>query len=144
MSSLIPALSEKARLEIRKKVYENDEDIEFELTPRDCERAFQDLFDLEKYPITWEQLFDFCENHPCMNKNQFYAHGTEFIYRKDGADGFLIIGSIHFNYYPPYAPKKLFEGTIIDTLNRIAKVTEMDLIIIIGDIHGWWEKPRTY
>lgn len=147
MASLIPALSEKAKhklLDSLPRIAKEDLD---ENTFR-CGfmffEAFQDLFDLEKYPITWEQLFDFCENHPCMSVNDFYAHGTEFIYRKDGDDGYLKIGSIHFNYYPPYTPKRLFEGTVLDTLKRIARVAELDLFIIIGEIHDWWEKPQTY
>lgn len=134
MASLIPALSEKAKEEIERNV-------PYELRALDSIEAFQDLFDLEKHPITWEQLFDFCENHPCMSVNDFYAHGTEFLYRKNGDDGFLKLGSIHFNYY---FDRKMIEGTIMDTIKRIATVTGMDIFIIIGDIHGWWEKPQTY
>lgn len=122
--TLIPALSEKAKHEIERNVF-------VELKTFDSIEAFQDLFDLEKYPITWEQLFGYIKNIKSdrleINKDHaiitFYEGGES--YKKYLTERNDINESIH----------------CLVALFASIKVTHM---IVIGDIHGWWEKPQTY
>lgn len=102
MSSLIPALSDKARLEIAH--IQTDR-----YNPLGSFEAFQDLFDLDKYPITWEQLSNFFRDH-------------------------------HPNIDLGDAIKNNREPVIV----HVARAVNARDIDIIGDIHGWWEKPQTY
>lgn len=126
MASLIPALSNKAKEEISKKIdwFDKPDLVQYE-------HAFQDLFDLEKHPMTWEQLFEYIKKLKSyrleINKDHaiitFYEDGDS--YKKYLTERNDINESLH----------------CLVALFASIKVTHM---ILIGDIHGWWEKPQTY
>lgn len=125
MASLIPALSNKAKLEIAH--IQTDR-----YNPLGSFEAFQDLFDLEKYPITWEQLLDYINTH---HKDSDYLRVKE--------DYFTIYD--HHDDGEPYSQDYTERNTTMDImLYLIAMTLGIRDIDIIGDIHGWWEKPQTY
>ena len=132
MASLIPALSEKAKQEITKNINYHPI-LGTSSTPVwDIIEAFQDLCDLEKYPITWEELFEYLEN----------------------IDGDIVLGDQEITLYTfehqDCSEYKAVGVTytsscnIIELLRHLSITLVMDVFIIIGDIHGWWEKPQTY
>lgn len=130
--ALIPALSEKAKEEIERNV-------PYELRALDSIEAFQDLFDLEKHPITWEQLFEFCTTQnkhyvdtKCFDDGSKYIRA--FIYFPPDNEGYSECDYQHLG----------IENTASEILVALSKSLGIDVIIIIGDIHGWWEKPQTY
>ena len=132
MASLIPALSEKARIEIAHMQTDR-------FNPLGSFEAFQDLFDLEKYPITNDMIVSYLENHP-------KARGGR--YSKPFQDAYSFC---HESYplvdYDPLCcviSNADLEMGILEQLLIIKEWFDIDLFILIGDIHGWWEKPQTY
>lgn len=128
MASLIPALSEKAQDELLTNLPRIAKEDLDENTFRcgfmflDC---FQDLFDLEKYPITWEQLCEYLSKSPYYERAEAGSHVF-----------FRCLGWKH---------KSITKTTNIAwVLKRLINLTGKRDIDIIGDIHGWWEKPQTY
>jgi hypothetical protein len=128
MASLIPALSDKAKQELKVIAYNKKQSLNVQLSMNDGIEAFQDLFDLEKYPITWEMLFEYSKKARLIirqreNERDFIIPRAE----KDGGD----------------VPIWQHDG-IRKAIHLISIHKWIDRIIIIGDIHGWWEKPQTY
>lgn len=93
--------------------------------------AYNALFDLEKHPITHDMLFEYlrdegfrdrCPNKkvPSTKENWSFDMGNGCVYGH--ADSWMDINSI---------------------LNEISSYEPKDKIIIIGEIHGWWEKGVT-
>lgn len=125
MASLIPALSEKAKQEITKNINYHPI-LGTSSTPVwDIIEAFQDLFDLEKYPITWERL------------SEYLSKSTHYERAEAGSNVFFRC------LYQKY--KSITKTTDIAwVLKQLMKLTGKRDIDIIGDIHGWWEKPQTY
>lgn len=137
MVSLIPALSEKAKLEIVRSClhprdwgYSDEVEIYFDKAINCISQAFQDLFDLEKYPITFEQILNEFKNRSEWNlikvDKEKYKYG--------------------FDPKPDFR-KRLLENTtqsIHEAFMYLATYSNINQIILIGDIHGWWEKPQTY
>ena len=125
MASLIPALSEKAKQEITKNINYHPI-LGTSSTPVwDIIEAFQDLFDLEKYPITWEQLCEY------LSKSPYYERA--------------VAGNHVFFRCLGWKHKSITKTTDIAwVLKQLINLTGKRDIDIIGDIHGWWEKPQTY
>jgi hypothetical protein len=90
--------------------------------------AFRSLFDLEKYPITYEMLFKYLKDHPQYMDN--YSNGSTV---KDWA--FMSINRQGYNVGCGMTVKEI--------ITLIALTIQKDQIIIIGEIHGWWEKGET-
>lgn len=139
MASLIPALSDKAKLEILKGCvsernlgYTDEIDINVERGMECSIQAFQDLFDLKKYPITWEMLLEYVSNRH-----------SDLEYLRVNGDYFTIYD--HHSDGEPYSQYyKRYNTTISTMLWIIADKIGISEMRIIGDIHGWWEKPQTY
>lgn len=111
---MFPKLSEKAYAEIDKIAWDN--------TAEHGVDAFMSLFNLEKYPITKDMLFEYFSNRKDIYQvslNTFRSKCWEFI-----AFGRLYCA----------------EDEVSDNIRWIAKDLGIDQIIIIGEIHGWWEK----
>ena len=117
---MLPKLSQKAIDEIA-KIAKYD-------TRFAGAHAVRFLFDLEKYPITKDMIFkylrnggfrDMCPNNktPSTKENWSFDMGNGCVYGH--ADSWMDIDSI---------------------LNEISSYEPKDKIIIIGEIHGWWEK----
>lgn len=124
---MFPKLSEKAWDEIGLQSWgDYDGDV----------YAFMSLFDLEKYPIAPEDLLSFVEHYPGMKRNFDYAvgHGIEYIYITENHFG----GAVYFNCYMGDISK--LENSVESIIKRIARVIDRNEILIIGEIHGWWEK----
>lgn len=132
MASLIPALSDKAKQELKVIAYNKKQSLSVQLSMNDGIEAFQDLFDLDKYPITWEMLLDYINTH---HKDSDYLRVKE--------DYFTIYD--HHDDGEPYSQDYTERNTTMDImLYLIAMTLGIRDIDIIGDIHGWWEKPQTY
>lgn len=71
MASLIPPLSDKAKLEIAH--IQTDR-----YNPLGSFEGFQDLFDLEKYPITFDQMKAYLSMLPKVELRCCYQHGLEY------------------------------------------------------------------
>lgn len=123
MASLIPALSEKARIEIAH--IQTDR-----YNPLGSFEAFQDLFDLEKYPITPEIMVEYFNKQPLViqEKSLKGSNIDENIF-------YIASTGVCVN---PYKDKFYY---ILGCLLYVLDYRDID---IIGDIHGWWEKPQTY
>lgn len=112
---MFPKLSQKAIDEIAK--------IEKYDTRFAGAHAVRSLFDLEKYPITRDMLFG-------------YLLDTDFD---------MLSGSNAKDFEAQY---ETYHEHIIITdctpipiaINDISCALQVDQIIIIGEIHGWWEK----
>lgn len=130
MASLIPALSEKARIEIGKKNWQYYLDNEKEMSFPVAIEAFQDLFDLEKYPITPEIMVEYFNKQPLViqEKSLKGSNIDENIF-------YIASTGVCVN---PYKDKFYY---ILGCLLYVLDYRDID---IIGDIHGWWEKPQTY
>lgn len=87
--------------------------------------AYNSLFDLEKYPITKDMIFEFFSNKPDIYQR---THGT---FRSNCWE-FRAFGRIY-----------CAEDEVGDNIRWIARDLNKDKIIIIGEIHGWWEKGET-
>lgn len=128
MASIIPTLSEKAKDELKIIAYSKKQSLNVSLSMNDGIEAFQDLFDLDKYPITLEMLFGY------LIKSDFFfdniVKGSTIEYFEFGSNTHVAIIKSNF--------------TIKLALEIIIQATGKDEIIIIGDIHGWWEKPQTH
>ncbi len=117
---MFPKLSQKAIDEIAK--------IEKYDTRFAGAHAVRSLFDPEKYPITKDMLFGYLKGHPNYMDN--YSNGSTV---KDWA--FMSINRQGYNVGCGM--------TIKEIITLIALTTQKSDIIIIGEIHGWWEKGET-
>lgn len=126
--SYLPKLSEKAKHEIF-KIIQSRTDI-YQLSEAFYE-AFRDLFDLEKYPITWEMFFEYCKKIK-SDRVRIYPDSVSFIYYEEG------------ERYCEFFNKDSSIEVIINFLNAWFNSYKANRMIIFGDIHGWWEQPQTY
>lgn len=122
---MFPKLSEKAWREINDRLLDLPQTLFHISVPI---QLYNNLFDLEKYPITKDMIFeylrnggfrDMCPNNktPSTKENWSFDMGNGCVYGH--ADSWMDIDSI---------------------LNEISSYEPKDKIIIIGEIHGWWEK----
>lgn len=112
---MFPELSQKALDEINTAseafgLFAFGEDYGIVTNPQKAVNAFRSLFDLEKYPITQQQIIDYWDSvYPEEQKGNY--------------------------------PDSWKQWTIA---HQIAMITtwraKKNEIIIIGEIHGWWEK----
>lgn len=130
MAKLIPALSEKAKQEIERLENEYFDEIGENPSFSITFEAFQDLFDLEKYPITWEQLFEYISK---VKKDTIVIKSNK---------------EVEFHVHFPNGVSCLAEVSNVDNISDLIYVLSFCIrkrdIDIIGDIHGWWEEPQTY
>lgn len=142
MASLIPALSEKAKHELLTNLPRIAKEDLDENTFRcgfmflDC---FQDLFDLEKYPITNDMIVSYLENNPKVRGGRYsepFQDAYSFCHESYPLADYDPLCCVIFNAD--------LEMGILEQLLIIKEWFDIDLFIIIGDIHGWWEKPQTY
>jgi len=89
-----------------------------------------DLFDLEKYPITFDMFFEY------INKRSEYN----------------IYSTVEREFVLEFAPEPKFReitvkddpGSIIKALDFVCGYSNISHIDMIAEIHGWWEQPQTY
>ena len=146
MASLIPALSEKAKLEIVRSClhprdwgYSDEVEIYFDKAINCISQAFQDLFDLEKYPITNDMIVSYLENHPKARGGRYsepFQDAYSFCHESYPLADYDPLCCVIFNAD--------LEMGILEQLLIIKEWFDIDLFTLIGDIHGWWEKPQTY
>lgn len=122
---MFPKLSQKAWDEIRRITPKYDFPVDYFdsilLTDiPDVINAYTSLFDLEKYPITWEQLVEFAD------ANGIHTYDKCIIIRLNDSDD---------DYY--FSESQ--DGTSA-TIEYVSKFLDKDKIIVIGEMHGWWEK----
>lgn len=124
---MFPKLSKKAWTEIHSFGCYADTTDERKLAVN----AFMSLFDLEKYPITVELLF----NWLIENKNLTYVGDLDTVHDF----WFKAISKnipVSFRYdgftYPI--------DSILYDLRVYCNFMQVDMIQVIGEIHGWWEK----
>ena len=91
----------------------------------DVINAFMSLFDLEKYPITENMVFEFLKKHPDYADNYFNKEST--------VDDWKFYVPMRFGH--TVTSNMLIE----EMLYQICEGLKTDKIIIIGAIHGWWE-----
>jgi hypothetical protein len=126
---MFPELSEKAWGEIDRIRWDDTQDHGVD--------AFRELFNLKRYPITPKNLFRWLKDNPEFEdyKVTYASASTED----------------SFNFYPKNCNKMSFlhdpEGTsyedisdILHDLREYCKCFDVDLIVVFGEIHGWWEK----
>lgn len=135
---MFPKLSQKAWDEIRRITPKYDFPVNYfdsvMLTDiPDVINAYTSLFDLEKYPITKDMVFEYLKDHPDYED---VLKGTEsiestpecFIFREKG-------------FYSRFDPAHFY--SVEYNLRQIGYYASNSDIIIIGEIHGWWEKGET-
>lgn len=132
--SYLPKLSKKAINEIAKLALESDiswnRDFSFEYTIN----FIYNIFDLKQYPVTFEMLVEYCNksvknNYMIRSLNLITVENDNKIILKDSMKTSMEL------------QKSIDPKFIISCISRILNV---DKIIIIGDIHGWWEQSQTY
>lgn len=95
--------------------------------------AYNDLFDLEKYSITNDMLFDYIINQ----HRHFYIDLLLEVKSKSTPMNFSFGGT-----------RKRDQSVcswyrVVDNIRTLAFNHHSNEIIIIGEIHGWWEKGET-
>lgn len=128
---MFPKLSQKAWTEIGQMNWRcilngNDNGMNF----HEAVEAFMSLFDLEKYPITWDMMFEYCK--------------TIKIDRIETCKGCVMF----FYYHEGECCCKSFyeKSDMVEMLNFLVgwfNSVKVNRIILIGEIHGWWEKGET-
>lgn len=129
--TMFPDLSKKALDEINTAseafgLFAFGEDYGIVTNPQKAVNAFRSLFDLEKYPITKDMLFG-------------YLLDTDFD---------MLSGSNAKDFEAQY---ETYHEHIIITdctpipvaIDDISCALQKDKSIIIGEIHGWWEKGKS-
>lgn len=96
--------------------------------------AFMSLFDLEKYPITVELLFNWLRE----NENLTYVGDLdtlqEFWFKAISKN---IPVSFRYDGFTYPIDSMLYD------LRVYCNFMQVDMIQVIGEIHGWWEKGET-
>ena len=130
---MFPKLSQKGQEEIRKSIdlhpIEGLSAYEF-LAPVE---AFMSLFDLEKYPITKDMIFEYLRDVLRLPDERQEKLSGSSISTPDYYVFDLSYGAINHNLID-------HTGSVIDQIRDIALSQDKDKIVIIGEIHGWWEK----
>lgn len=127
---MFPKLSQKAWDKIQYRVkYECDYD-DIDGVMLDTMNSFMSLFDLEKYPISLEMIFHYLKNHPDYEDALKGTKSIEstpecFIFREKG-------------FYSRFDPAHFY--SVEYNLRQIGYYAGNSDMIIIGEIHGWWEK----
>lgn len=124
--SYLPKLSEKAKREIFIRIIQSRTDF-YPLSEAFYE-AFRDLFDLEKYPITNEMMFEYIKKLDGWFDLQPNSDSKNFCFVSD-RDEYVEIDNFM---------------TIRDMVYEISRFILKRDIDIVGDIHGWWKQPQTY
>ena len=123
MASLLPDFSEKAKLEVQKALDRSREYSSYTYSEID---AYRELFDLDCYPITWEQLV-----------NHLYPDSEPA--REDESEIVFSVRISEFDY----------DTVIINKDNSnieyILFWQTRNPIIKLGEIQGWWKyQPQAY
>ncbi len=127
--NLLPPLSDKAWEEIDRIRWDDAADHGVD--------AFMELFNLKRYPITTKNLFRWLKDNPKFedHKATYSSASTED----------------SFNFHPRDCNKMSFlhdpEGQcyedisdILYDLREYCKWFDVDLVVVFGEIHGWFEK----
>jgi len=124
--SYLPKLSEKAKVEIFRFI--QNKSFPFVISEAFYE-GLQNLFDLEKYPITFDMLLEYVST---MSEYNIYDKGNkEFVLEFD----------------PEPRRKRTVRDKaedIEEALKFIWSYSNIRDIDLIASIHGWWEQPQTY
>lgn len=124
---MLPKLSQKALDEIAK--------MEKYDTRFGGAHAVRFLFDLEKYPITKELIFDY------LKCNSVF----ELVHTEHSPNGDLKYWSFAIKKSKTLEDLRIKIYDSVDLmLYKIIRATNKDKIIIIGEIHGWWEKGEQH
>lgn len=115
---MFPKLSEKAWDEIRSDGYYADTIDERKLAVN----AFMSLFDLEKYPITKDMVFEYLLKADFEDRMPYGLHSTKKSWEFWNKDTDMV-GC----------------GMPIKDILYWMSIKYKDQLIIIGEIHGWWE-----
>ena len=101
----------------------------------DVINAYNSLFDLEKYPITKHMIFEYLRDDLKLpDERQAKLSGSN-----ESTPDYYVF-DLSFNKYPDLIDHTV---SVMDQITQIATMRDTDKIIIIGEIHGWWEKGET-
>lgn len=128
-TNLLPPLSDKAWEEIDRIRWDDAADHGVD--------AFMELCSLKRYPITSKNLFGWLKDNPEFEDQRvtYASASTEdnFHFRPKNCNKMSFLHDPEGQCYEDIAD-------ILHDLREYCKCFDMDLIVVFGEIHGWWKK----
>lgn len=126
--TMFPKLSQKAWREINDRLLDLPETLFHISVPI---RLYNDLFDLEKYPITVELLFNWLRENENLTYMGDLNTVQDFWFKAISKN---IPVSFRYDGFTYPINSMLYD------LRVYCNFMQVDMIQVIGEIHGWWEK----